>query len=178
MRASKLTKEQKREYRKIFQEDGRRKVLIATVQHDDRCGNGHNTFSITGEVWRANKAGEPIGNDCEMCGCIHDVISEHIPELRKYIKWHLVSTDGPLHYLANAEYWAGGYPQWCDGKPNSPPNVAHLKSTIVWGGAPGYDTSEDKIITNWADLEIFLINRLPELMKNFQTAVEELGLTY
>lgn len=29
------------------------------------------------------------------------------PELQPYFKWHLVSTDGPMHYLANATFHAG-----------------------------------------------------------------------
>lgn len=82
-----LTKNQSREYR---HESG---VIVAEVQYDDRCGNGYNTFSITGRM-----------KDC--CGCIHDKIVEYFPELKSYIKWHLVSSDGPMHYIANTLYQA------------------------------------------------------------------------
>ena len=32
-----------------------------------------------------------------------------MPELAPYIKWHLVSSDGPLHYIANTVYHAQSY---------------------------------------------------------------------
>lgn len=66
----------------------------ATIRYDDRCGNGHNTFSITGDIQRHG-----------FCGA-HDEIVEVFPELKPYIKWHLCSSDEPLHYLANTIYLA------------------------------------------------------------------------
>lgn len=39
-------------------------------------------------------------------GCIHDEVAKHFPELAHLIKWHLSSTDGPMHYVANTVYWA------------------------------------------------------------------------
>ncbi len=42
-----------------------------------------------------------------MGGCIHDEIAKHFPELFPLIKWHLCSTDGPMHYEANTIYHAG-----------------------------------------------------------------------
>jgi hypothetical protein len=69
--------------------------------------------------------------------------AEHFPEVKQFTKWHLVNVNrGPMHYMANALYWAGCQ-GWCDGKPNSPPNWDHFRSTIVWGGA-----STDKRNTN------------------------------
>ena len=81
------------------------------VRHDDHCGNGHNTFSITGEVWatvrrggeRYKKGAEPI-----TCGMIHDTIAEHANDhIVDALRWHLTSTDGPMHYLADTLYLAG-----------------------------------------------------------------------
>lgn len=94
------TENQKRIFRKEYTtDDGRNETIIATVRHDDECGNGHNTFSITGTIhW---------GGRCIAGGCIHEDIAKHFPELAPLIKWHLCSTDGPLHYLANAIYLAG-----------------------------------------------------------------------
>lgn len=37
---------------------------------------------------------------------MHDEIREHFPELAPFIKWHLMSTDEPLHYVANTVYHA------------------------------------------------------------------------
>lgn len=103
-----LTKHQVKTFRKVYVEQGREYILIAKVCYDDQCGNGHNTFSITGEIWQA-KNGQPIGRDCESCGCIHEDIVKWLPELAPYIKWHLVSSDGPMHYIANTVYHAQSY---------------------------------------------------------------------
>lgn len=46
-----LTKKQVKTFKKAYVEDGREYVLIAKVRYDDECGNGHNAFSITGEIW-------------------------------------------------------------------------------------------------------------------------------
>lgn len=82
--------------------------IQAEVRHDDACGNGHNTFSITGVIQRVVRGS---WRD-EMCGCIHDLIVKHFPELAPYIKWHLCSTDGPMHYIANAVFNAGDRDHW------------------------------------------------------------------
>lgn len=75
--------------------------LRAELRFDDECGNGHETFAITGEIRI------PGLRDCEACGCLHDDIARVFPELAPLIRWHLVSTDGPLHYVANTVYLAG-----------------------------------------------------------------------
>lgn len=72
------------------------KYLKINIRYDDECGNGHNSFAITGECGGRNGIG----------GCIHDFIIEQAPELEKYIKWHLTSSDGPMHYVANSMYHA------------------------------------------------------------------------
>ena len=77
--------------------------ITATVRHDDECGNGHNTFSITGTVKNHKLRG---ADKTERCGCIHDDIARYFPNLAPLIKWHLMSTDGPMHYVANALYFA------------------------------------------------------------------------
>lgn len=89
-------------------------TLIATVRHDDRHANGHNTFTITGELYTpyayrgeptvTHKSGKKLW--LSACGCLHDDIEKHFPELAPLIKWHLCSTDGPMHYIANTTYHA------------------------------------------------------------------------
>lgn len=71
---------------------GRNELLTVQITFDDECGNGHNTFSITGHT---NKGSG---------GCIHDEIAQAFPELAPLIQWHLCSTDGPMHYLSNTIY--------------------------------------------------------------------------
>lgn len=88
-----------REYR----EGGRRYRLTVNLRFDDECRNGHSTFAITGDIhaydaprWR-----------WESGGCLHDDIAQRFPALAHLIPWHLVSTDGPMHYVANTVYLAG-----------------------------------------------------------------------
>lgn len=94
--ASVLTKDQKKVFTKAIQYDGKPAIIEATVRYDDQCGNGHNSFAITGTI----SAGGPSG-------CIHEDIAKHFPEFAPYIKWHLTSSDGPMHYVANTVYLAG-----------------------------------------------------------------------
>lgn len=80
--------------------EGRNEYRITVeLRFDDECRNGHETFAITADI-RENGL-EYMG------GCCHDEIAQHFPELAHLIKWHLVSTDGPLHYIANTLYHAG-----------------------------------------------------------------------
>ena len=102
-----LTKKQIKRNSKIFEEGGRYYEISVKLRYDDSCGNGHNTFAITGEIWRTTAKGSRLNNDCEACGCIHNDIVKHFPELVTMIQWHSCNSDGPLHYLANTVYVAG-----------------------------------------------------------------------
>lgn len=75
-------------------------TISAELRFDDECNNGHETFSITGTEYSKE-------NSAFAYGCLHEQIAEAFPELAHLIKWHLVSTDGPLHYIANTTYHAG-----------------------------------------------------------------------
>lgn len=96
---SQLTKHQVDTKTKNFKEGCKAYRIIANIRYDDECGNGHNSFAITGEIWRQGNQ-----RDCESCGCIHDEIAKHFPELKPYLKWHLMNSDGPMHYVANTIY--------------------------------------------------------------------------
>lgn len=95
---------------RIYTEDGQNYEITATVRYDDECRNGHNSFAITAEIYRVGKR---IGQrDWDSCGCLHDKIAKHFPELAPYIKWHLCSSDGPMHYIANTLYHASDKDCW------------------------------------------------------------------
>lgn len=79
---------------------GKGETLRVEIRHDDQCKNGHNSFAITGDI-RDHRGVSVAG------GCVHEDIAAVFPELAHLIKWHLSSTDGPMHYLANALYLAG-----------------------------------------------------------------------
>lgn len=103
---SQLTKRQTINFHKhvTLKECGTRASVTVNVRHDDECGNGHNTFSITVDVYESGKPRTDA--NMIMCGCCHDIVRDHFPDLYHLVKWHLTSTDGPLHYVANTLYHA------------------------------------------------------------------------
>lgn len=119
-----LTKKQVKTFRTEYtNEDGQPCVLIAEVRYDDKCNNGHNTFTITGELYdrsyriRGDSLVDQLKNSSGKtlwlgsCGCLHEEIAKRFPELAPFIKWHLVSTDGPMYYVANSVYHAKAIPK-------------------------------------------------------------------
>jgi hypothetical protein len=84
--------------------------LVILIRHDDECKNGHEIFSITGELF-SSAVKTPRGESV-MGGCIHEVIADFAPDLAPLLKWHLTSTDGPMHYLANTLHHAGDRDCW------------------------------------------------------------------
>lgn len=148
-----LTKHQQKHFEKEIVYCDEPCVIHAKVRFDDRCNNGHNYFSITGEVG-ANRRRGPL-----VIGCIHAEIREHFPELGPYIKYHLVSTDGPLHYIENTLFHV------------EEGNLDYARSSAVWPEA----TDEELLSPNLKEL---LFARLPKLMEEFKAAVESLGFVY
>lgn len=106
-----LTTQQTKTFSKVFYENDKQHIIFVKVRYDDQCGNGHNTFAITGEIWRAYH-GEKVGRDCLTSGCIHEEIAKHFPSLAPLFKWHLCSSDGPMHYIANTVYHASERDHW------------------------------------------------------------------
>ena len=102
---SKLVRNQKKVMTRVI---GREK-LVVTIQHDDEYGNGHNSFAITGtlSVKEKNNRWHEYG-----WGMLHDEVARIFPEIVPYLKWHLCSTDEPMHYVANTMYHAGDKDCW------------------------------------------------------------------
>lgn len=86
------------------------------VRYDDQCGNGHNSFAITGHG-KIRMPGERYAG--EIGGCCHDLIAKLFPKLEPYFKWHLCSSDGPMHYVENTTWLAGDRDCW-DNAPGDP----------------------------------------------------------
>lgn len=195
-----LTKSQFRTYTKTF---GRGSKIVAVVRHDDRYGNGHNTFSITGTIYEYGR--EVAG------GCIHEEIARHFPQLAPLIKYHLCSTDGPLHYIENTLFHADGHGPtkgWLTvrgtlaGEPVSGIRYGNLADILcVAERFPKYCTVKvDESTAKRRDLNAArssavwpeatdddltlpglrerLEARLPQLMADFRAAVESLGFVY
>lgn len=152
-----LTKSQKKTYGpQVYVENGRTYRITATVRHDDECGNGHNTFAITARIDR--KAGDNRWVE-DSGGCCHDEVAKQFPELAPLIKYHLMSTDGPLHYIANTVYHV------------KHDDLQYARESAVWPEA-----TDDELTA--PGLEERLKARLPKLMQEFQEAVESLGFIY
>lgn len=75
--------------------------FVVKLRFDDSCGNGHESFAAT--------CSYDLGN---AGGANHEEIVRHFPELEPFMKWHLVSTDGPMHYLSNVLFLAGDHDCW------------------------------------------------------------------
>jgi len=116
--------------------------LTIVLRFDDHCGNGHNTFSMT-------------AHNRYMGGCLHDYIVRAKPELKRFVKWHLCSTDGPMHYIANTLYW------------RDEGNLEYARKSAVWPDAQLEDL-----------FKVNLISRLPSLLKEFRKDMESLGFKW
>ena len=116
--------------------------IVATIRFNDDCKNGHQSFAITGEVYEKGQREAVAG------GCLHEDIATHFPELAPFIKWHLTSTDGPLHYLANSMYWA------------KQGDLKHAQSCAIWYEAKLEDFTKENLEA-----------RLPQLMRDFNQAL-------
>lgn len=161
--ASTLTKSQKKTFAShVFKEHGKNFLVEAEVRFDDECGNGHNSFAITGTKYLCDVNGGKVR--WESGGCIHEEIAKHLPELEPLIKWHLCDTNGPLHYVANSLYWAGGTKY-------TKANIEHFRSTAIWPDATQHDMDNPQ-------LKQILQARLPALMAEFRAAVEGAGFAW
>ena len=68
-------------------------------------GNRRPYFSITGTI-RDKKTGDRRDGFIESCGCIHDQIRKHLPDVAHLIRWHRADDDAqPMHCSANGAHW-------------------------------------------------------------------------
>jgi len=169
---------------KQFTHNGRKYIIVAEVRHDDSCHNGYNTFTITGDVYRQPVVRYPDGkirSEPVRCGCIHEEIAEHFPELRHLLRWHLCGTDGPMHYYDNTLYFAGDRDCWGlrKGEVNKSGRVGegkereldHARKSACWPEATDEELMAD-------DLRGRLEDRLPAMLAEFQRDVEAFGFTF
>ena len=91
--------------------DGDEIVIVTFGEH--AIGEQAPYFSVTAETYdRHARRHEPrIVRDGRSywlggCGCQHDTVRRVFPELAPFLDWHLSFADGPMHYEANALYWA------------------------------------------------------------------------
>lgn len=143
----------KKTFTKLYREDGQQYKITAEVRFDDKCKNGHKTFSIIGKVLKNGRSGTWV---IDRCGQIHDDIAKHFPDLATFFKWHLCSTDGPLYYLENTLYWVD------EG------DIEAARATAIWPDATLEQLQDEEQLKA----------RLPGLLAEFRTAVESLGFKW
>lgn len=194
MEKSILTKSQKKTMSKTTDDGGK---IVVKLRYDDECGNGHNTFSITGDIY-IKRGG------WEMGGCIHEEIEKYFPELAHLIPYHNCTSEGPLHYIANTVYHASEIPEkqdkWyfylenhlikivdlpernemikkygdnCQFKdfPNyiaKKPNIEYARSSAIW---------PDATLEQLRD-ENALMARLPALLEDFREKMISIGFVW
>lgn len=179
-------------------------------------------FSITGETWELGKP--KIERYSLGCGAL--ALGDYVPELGHLDKYHLMSTEQPMHYIANSLYHAserdhngllkGEKKQIRNGKTGllcwtqvaidkngnevelyklekyqdseTQPESENL--TIEWrplwkigeGKASDLDAARKSACWPDASLEDFtkekLEARLPELLKQFRTDIEAIGIQW
>lgn len=87
-------------------------VLVAAVRFDNRCRNIEPYFSVTGTIYGPQRI--PYEDRIRFegkfywawgGGCVHEEITSTFPELEPFLKYHLCSPSGPMHYISNGLYW-------------------------------------------------------------------------
>ncbi len=130
--------------------------MQVSIRFDDNCKNGHMTFAMTADVYTNESRRR---RDVAACGAMHEEIAKVFPELAPLIKWHLVSTDSPIHYVANTIYHAG--------------DRDAARSAGVWPDATDEELSAPKIV-----LKAALEARLPALIAAFRADMENIGFMW
>jgi len=99
--------------KRVFQvRDGSHRYRLEVDAKLHQIGQQKPYFSITGELWRANSAGQRDArfNDCQACGCLHDDILKASPGLADLVAMHLSDVDGiPAYAESNGWFWLAGY---------------------------------------------------------------------
>ena len=153
-------------YSRPIQDYGTDASISVKLRFDDSCMNGHESFAITAEVRR------PGRRDVEACGRLHEDIARVFPELEPLIKWHLTSTDGPMHYIVNTCYNAGDWD--CYGlRKGKERDLDAARRAAVWP-----DATDDELCQERPQLEAALKARLPALLGEFKQAMLDVGFIY
>ncbi|MCK5611719.1 hypothetical protein KAR91_58160 [Candidatus Pacearchaeota archaeon] len=133
-----LTKNQKKIVTKSgITEYGEKCDLVIEISYDDECNNGHNSFHITGRLYKAGKRSDGA---YLAGGCIHEIIEKHAPEFKPYVKWHGTSSDGPMHYVANSMYHA----RTCTHEGKKPGDPVTYSERLKFKGFPMTFTQAEK----------------------------------
>lgn len=121
-------KRQFKTFTKFYRENGEEHKITCNIRYDDECGNGHNTFAITGDGYRI-KNGVSVW---EFGGCCHDEIKKRFPEFAHLIKWHLCGEFKPMYYIENTIYHASN----CEDSKHKPGDVKRVGLRLKFDNFP------------------------------------------
>ena len=101
--------------------DSEGNVMTIKIRLNDECKNGHQDFSITGDIYQKGKP--RTDNYWLGGGCIHDDILKARPDLKMFVDLHLCDYTGvPTHAVAN------GFYHLVEGFSKTKPESANFKS--------------------------------------------------
>jgi len=165
--------------RREYSEGARTRWMQCELRLDDNCGNGFNSFAITGESGYCDAALKARGGgyrlQADSFGCLHEDAARVFPELAHLIPFHLFDTRGPMHYPANAIYLAGDRDCWGKRK-------GEVKSTaprVMFGDspfehAPGSNWTRDKF-AKW--VESMIAEGMPRVLGVESVPYKKTGAT-
>lgn len=133
-----------------------------TASYDDRYRNRAGQWGR----WRLDAGG----------GAMTEEIARRFPALRPYAHWHLMGTDGPMHYFANAQYWWEMLQGKVTRRAGDPDPTKAFMSTVHFGALP--EDAEDGLDESWSWPQVhhWLAGRLPSLVEAFEHDMRELGV--
>lgn len=106
---------------KLIDVDGNTGRIDVRISLNDECKNGHQDFSITGDIYAhpSSKADKYFRSG----GCLHEEILEHFPEFAPFVRLHCCDYDGvPMYPAANMLYFMR------EGFQNTPVNSTAFKA--------------------------------------------------
>lgn len=88
---------------KIQTTDAEGNQMFITIRLDDECGNGHQDFVITANIY---EKGKPTSDRNLICGgCCHEEIVAARPDLKIFVDLHLADWEGvPMYAVENGFY--------------------------------------------------------------------------
>lgn len=151
----------------VFSTEGGRQIKThIKIRLDDECRNGHETFSLTADIWR-----ELGNNRWAECGggCCHEHIIALRPDLKPFADLHLADQDGvPMHAFGNAFYWFAGF------------NGGLGKEYHGGNGSPGKSPEDCRRIfaghIRATEAEVAaIVSALPRTEQELQAVLEDMG---
>jgi hypothetical protein len=137
------------------------KLYAFYLKFNDDCNNGHKTFTLTGEQITIDNF------QIESCGMMHEEFMRLYPQYSHFVQWHLVSSDGPLHYIENSCYWAG-FTKYTGIR------MDYLKTTMVFQKEENETKLFEVIQTGKQEFIKHLVNRYKMIMDKFEKALNEM----